>query len=63
MASNHPYREMDLGDPPLGFVEMAAGMGVAGTRVTEPDELSAAVRGALSSGAPHLIEVAVEGKM
>ena len=63
VASNHPYREMDLGDPPLGFVEMAAGMGVAGTRVTEPDELSAAVRGALSSGAPHLIEVAVEGKM
>ena len=63
VASNHPYREMDLVDPPLGFVEMAAGMGVAGTRVTEPDELSAAVRGALSSGVPHLIEVAVEGKM
>ena len=37
VATNHPYREMDLIDPPLGFVEMAAGMGVAGTRVTEPD--------------------------
>ena len=34
VASNRPYREMDLIDPPLGFVEMAAGMGVAGTRVT-----------------------------
>ena len=63
VASNRPYREMDLIDPPLGFVEMAAGMGVAGTHVTEPDELEAAVRGALSSGAPHLIEVAVEGKV
>ena len=49
VATNHPYREMDLIDPPLGFVEMAAGMGVAGTRVTEPDELAAAVRDALAS--------------
>ena len=63
VATNHPYREMDLLDPPLGFVEMAAGMGVEGTRVTEPDALAAAVRDALASGAPHLIEVAVEGKV
>ena len=63
VASNRPYREMDLVDPPLGFVEMAAGMGVAGTRVTEPEELATAVRDALASGAPHLIEVAVEGKV
>ena len=63
VASNHPYVHMDLVDPPLGFVEMAAGMGVAGTRVAEPDELAAAVRDALASGAPHLIEVAVQGKI
>ena len=63
VASNHPYVQMDLVDPPLGFVEMAAGMGVAGSRVTEPDALAAAVREALASGAPYLIEVAVEGKV
>ena len=63
VASNHPYVQMDLVDPPLGFVEMAAGMGVAGSRVTEPEELAAAVRDALASGAPYLIEVAVEGKV
>ena len=63
VATNHPYREMDLVDPPLGFVEIAAGMGVAGTRVTEPDALAAAVRDALAAGAPRLIEVAVEGKV
>ena len=63
VATNHPYREMDLIDPPLGFVEMAAGMGVEGTRVTEPDALAAAVQEALASGAPRLIEVAVEGKV
>ena len=63
VATNHPYVQMDLVDPPLGFVEMAAGMGVTGTRVTEPDALAAAVRDALASGAPHLIEVAIEGKV
>ncbi len=63
VATNHPYVQMDLVDPPLGFVEMAAGMGVDGTRVTEPDALAAAVREALASGAPYLIEAAVEGKV
>ena len=63
VATNHPYVQMDLVDPPLGFVEMAAGMGVAGTRVTEPEELAQAVREGLASGAPYLIEVAVEGKV
>ena len=63
VATNHPYVQMDLVDPPLGFVEMAAGMGVDGTRVTEPDALAAAVREALASGAPCLIEAAVEGKV
>ena len=62
VASNRAYSEMDLIEPPLGFVEMAAGMGIAGTRVTEPDELEAAARGAFESDAPYLIEVAVEGK-
>ena len=63
VGSNHPYVQMDLLDPPLGFVEMAAGMGVAGTRVTEPDELAEAVKEGLASGAPYLIETAVEGKI
>ena len=63
VATNHPYVQMDLVDPPLGFVEMAAGMGVAGTRVTEPDELAEAVKEGLASGAPYLIEAAVEGKI
>ena len=63
VASNLPYHGMDLVDPPLGFLEMAAGMGVAGTRVAEPDELADAVLGALASDAPHLIEVAIEGKV
>ena len=62
VASNRPYVQMDLTDPELGFVDMAAGMGVAGVRVTEPEELSAAVRDALAASAPRLIDVAIEGK-
>ncbi len=63
VASNRPYVQMDLTDPELGFVEMAAGMGVAGTRVTEPEELSAAVHEALAASAPRLIDVVIEGKL
>lgn len=60
--SNRPYAHLDLQNPELDFVEMAAGMGVAGTRVTEPEELAAAVGKALAANAPRLIEVAIEGK-
>jgi benzoylformate decarboxylase len=60
--SNKPYNHMDLTGPDLGFVEMAAGMGVAGTRVVKPEELGPAIKRALASGKPHLIEAAIEGK-
>jgi benzoylformate decarboxylase len=60
--SNKPYNHMDLTGPDLGFVEMAAGMGVAGTRVAKPEELGPAIKRALASGKPHLIEAAIEGK-
>ncbi len=59
---NHPYPHMDLTQPGLGFVDMARGMGVAGTAVTNPDDLRAAIARAVASGEPHLVEVAIEGK-
>jgi benzoylformate decarboxylase len=62
IASQAPYAHMDLGSPRLGFIEMAAGMGVAGTRVAKPDEIEAAIRAALGSGGPHVVEIAIEGK-
>lgn len=63
IESNRAYAQLDLREPELGFVEMAAGMGIAGRRVAEPEELVAAVREALASGAPRLIEVAIEPKL
>lgn len=62
VESNQPYPHMDLAGPSLGFVEMAAGMGVDGCRVSEPDDLAAAVVRAMAQDGPYLIEVAIEGK-
>lgn len=62
IASQEPYAHMDLTGPVLGFVEMAAGMGVAGTRVTHPGDIGPAVKAAFQSGKPHLVEVAIEAK-
>jgi benzoylformate decarboxylase len=60
--SNKPYAHMDLTGPDLGFVEMAQGMGVAATRVSDGAALRDAVAKAAASGKPHLIEVLIEGK-
>ncbi len=59
--SNRPYPHMDL-TPVLDFAALAAGMGVAGLRVDDPDALASAVSHALEAGGPHLIEVHVSGK-
>ncbi|MGE0424232.1 MAG: thiamine pyrophosphate-binding protein [Reyranellaceae bacterium] len=60
--SNQGYPHMDLGGPPLGFLDMARGMGLAGTLVTKGADLAGAVRAAFATKKPHLIEVAIEGK-
>ena len=62
VPSNEGYPQMDLNEPALGFIELAAGMGVAGTRVTESDEISTAIKSAFDSGKPHLVEIVMEGK-
>ena len=62
IASQEPYAHMDLGEPHLGFVEMAAGMGVAGTRVATPDAIRPAIEAAFKTGRPHLVEIAIEAK-
>ena len=46
--------------PDLDFVALAQGMGCAGVRVAEADELAAALRRALESEGPVLIELMVD---
>jgi benzoylformate decarboxylase len=62
VKSNKPYMHMDLTGPALGFVDLAKGMGIAGTQVTKADDIKAAVAAAFASGKPHLIEIEIEGK-
>jgi benzoylformate decarboxylase len=62
VKSNKPYMHMDLSGPVLGFVDLAKGMGVAGTHVTRAEDIQKAVAAAFKSGKPHLIEIEIEGK-
>jgi len=51
----------DLSYPPLGFVELARGMGVQGVRVEKPDQIEAAIDRALGHKGPFLIDLILEG--
>lgn len=62
VKSNKPYAHMDLTGPVLGFVDMAKGMGIAGTQVSKADDIKPAVAAAFASGKPHLLEIEIEGK-
>ena len=62
VKSNKPYMHMDLSGPTMGFVDMAKGMGVAGTYVAKAEDIKAAVAAAFKSGKPHLVEIEIEGK-
>jgi benzoylformate decarboxylase len=62
VQSNRPYPHMDLTHPVLGFAEMARGMGVQAKLVSEPEELRQAVRDALATQGPYLLDVVVSGK-
>ena len=62
VKSNKPYAHMDLTGPVLGFVDIAKGMGIAGTHITKADDIQKAVAAAFASGKPHLLEIEIEGK-
>ena len=51
----------DLSHPPLGFVDMARGMGVAGVRVEKPWEIGPAIAQMLAHPGPFLIDLVLEG--
>jgi len=50
---------MDLRDPEIDYTGLARSMGLAARRVTDPNDIAPALREAVASGAPHLIEVMV----
>lgn len=59
VTGNRPYPHTDLTDPDLDFVKLAEGFGVQAQRITEPEGIGPALRAALESGKPGLLEVIV----
>ncbi len=52
---------MDLVDPVLDFAQIAQAFGIRGQRVESSEELGPALRSALRSGEPSLVDVVIEG--
>ncbi|MFZ6002819.1 MAG: thiamine pyrophosphate-binding protein [Actinomycetota bacterium] len=50
---------MDLTDPPVDYLALATSMAVDATRVDHADDVGDAVRSALASGRPHLLELSI----
>jgi benzoylformate decarboxylase len=57
------FPAMDLIDPPLDFVKIAAGHGVPGRLVDHPDDIIPALEQALSTDGPYLLEIRTEGRI
>lgn len=53
------YPGMDLNDPTIDYLALAASMAVDATRVEHAADVGDAVRGALASGRPHLLELSI----
>lgn len=50
---------LDTDEPEIDFVALAKSLGVAATRITEPDELTAALKQSLAGDRPQLIDVPI----
>jgi benzoylformate decarboxylase len=53
------FTGMDLRDPDIDFVSLAASLGLAARRVTDPQDIAPALREAFASGAPSVVDVRV----
>jgi benzoylformate decarboxylase len=63
VLGDYPLREkhdgMELDQPVMDFSLLAKSLGVEGERVTDPDQVGSALRRAMESGRPRLVEVLV----
>ncbi len=50
---------MDLKNPPINFVQLAASMGVPGMEITDPEAIGPAIRSALDKDGPVLLDVKI----
>lgn len=57
---NANYIGMDFSDPPIDFVSIAEGMGVASERVTDAGSLIPALESAFADPGPNLLDIVVD---
>jgi benzoylformate decarboxylase len=53
------YIAMEIDDPDVDYVALAASMGVDATRVDHASDIADVVKAALASGAPHVVEIPI----
>lgn len=56
---NWRHEGMELDEPVIDFCQLAQAMGVPGEKVDRPEKLKKALRSALASGKPRLVEVCI----
>ncbi|MCZ6472076.1 MAG: thiamine pyrophosphate-binding protein [SAR324 cluster bacterium] len=61
LAGERPYPHMDLTKPEFGFVDIARGYGMEAKQIAHPGELGDALKTALDSGKPYLLDVLTDG--
>jgi len=59
LRKSDQFVAMDMSDPPIDFVDLARSMGMASRRVEKPTDIASALREAIASGKPNLVEVVV----
>jgi benzoylformate decarboxylase len=57
------YLGLDLDAPKVDFCRLAEAMGVRGRRVERPEDLNEALKAALDSAGPELVEVMMDGEV
>jgi benzoylformate decarboxylase len=53
----------DIRDPDIDYVSLAKGLGVPGTRVTQPWEMPEAIAAMLAHDGPYLIDLILEDRV
>jgi benzoylformate decarboxylase len=53
------FTGMDLRNPDIDFVALAQSFGLSARRVTDPQDIAAALREGFTSGKPNLVDIRV----
>ncbi|WP_227870730.1 thiamine pyrophosphate-binding protein [Orrella marina] len=60
MRGSNQFVGMDMSDPEIDFLSVAKGFGLNAVRVEKASDIQAAVREAIASGKPSLVDIAIE---